>query len=231
MKQLYFLVAFAILLSNCSTSLTYSPSLNLPNKPLEKGAVELQGSAELFPESRPEKVDNNVTFGLNGKLGYAFSDNFGVSVNGWLDAGNGSLDSRLGLAVNAQFIKHRSPTSRFIILPRFGFVNFGEGYGLSNSVIYHKEASEKLSWYSGLGVAWGYSQLSKISLSSFEPPRYPFGYLAMGHLGMGYSLNSSIRVNLELNPIYQVNPVDNQNHFFVAPSLGLGLVLNQKEKS
>ncbi len=231
MKQLLFLLTLVITLSNCSASLTYSPSLNLPKQPLPKGSIELQASAELFPESRPEKVDNRLTFGVNGRVGYAFSDNFSVSANGWLDAGNGSLDSRLGFAMNAQFVKHRSPTSRIIILPRFGFVNFGEGYGLSNSVIYQKETSENLSWYTGLGAAWGYSQLNKISLSTFEPPRYPFGYLVMGHLGIAYNLRNSVRFNLELNPIYQINSFDNETHFFVAPSLGFGFILSQCDES
>ena len=163
-------------------------------------------------------------------VAYGFGENFNLSIKGWVDARSSLSDLRPGLSLTAQFIQHKSPSSKLMIIPRVGSANFGDGYGLSNSVVYHKEQSPKFSWYSGMGVGWGFSGFEKISFNSFERPRLPFGYLVMAHLGLGYQLSSQLRLNCELNPIYQISTLDRSQQLLLSPSIGVGYVISPETK-
>lgn len=231
MKQLLLFVLIVILASSCARSLSYSPSVNLPTKTLSKGEFDLQAGGEMFPESRPEEVTNNTSIGVHGTLSYGVSESFNIGVKSWLDSGNDPVDSRLGFSLNAQFIKEKSPESRWLILPRIGIVNFGDGYGVGNSFIYQKEQGNNFSWYSGFGVGWGFSELNKVSYNSNAAPRLPFGYLVMGHLGLSYNLTNSFRLNCELNPLYQLNTFDENSQLLVSPSIGIAYTIRKKAES
>lgn len=231
MKQLIIFALLAILVSSCAKSLTYSPSLNLPNQPLKKKEVDLQAGLELLPESKPDEINASNSIGFHGTFSYGFSEKFNVSLKGWVDTGANSEGMRPGLSLTGQFIRQINPTSKLLIIPRIGTADMGWGYGLSNSVVYHKSQTRKFNWYSGLGVGWGFYKLEKFSYNSNKAPEYPFGYIIMSHLGIGYNLSSSLRLNCELNPIYQINPFDEVNHLLFSPSVGLGYTLRSKSES
>jgi len=227
MKQFLFYIAITLLATSCAKSLTYSPSLNLPVQPLEKKEIDFQGGVELFPESRPDQneIDNN-SLGFHFMASYGISDKFNLSAKGWFDTSD-EFDGgiRPGLSLTGQFIKELSPSSNLLFVPRVGMANLGDGYGISTSVVYQKTANQKLSWYSGFGLGWGFSSLNKTSYNSNQAPTYPFGYIAMANLGLGYNLTSALRLNCELNPIYQINTFDDVTHLLVAPSIGLGYTI------
>lgn len=230
MKRLILLASACILALSCSRSLVYSPSLNLPNQSLKEKEIDLQGGVELFPESRPSKVSQRNSLGVHGMISYGFGEKFNLSMKGWLAVEGGIDDVRPGLSFTGQFIQQKSPTCKLIIIPRAGFANFGDGFGLSNSVVFQKEQSTRFSWYSGLGVGWGFSDLYKQTNSLFREDRLPFGYIVMGHLGLGYDLSAELRINCELNPIYQISTYDSQDHLVISPSIGFGYILRKEEK-
>jgi len=221
------------LLTGCSKSLVYSPSINLTNQPIKEKEVDIQVSAELLPETRPEELQGNqTTFGLSGQLSYGFSDKFNLTVKGWGDAeGRGSL-IRSGYSLNGQFIKTLSERNRIILLPRIGIALNGNdiaGYGLGASMIYQNSINQKVSWYGGSGLLWGFRYLEKDTNSENEE-KLPMGFGIVGNLGIGWQISNSIRLNCEANPAYQINTFDGNSQMLLSPTIGIGYTLNKKSE-
>lgn len=218
--------------SGCSRSVVYSPSINLPNKILAKNEIDVQAGIELLPEARPEVLmGNQTTLGINGQLSYGFGDKFNLSVKSWADIEGRENVVRSGFSLNAQFIKNIDEQSRLILLPRFGIaLNAADivGYGLGSSVLYHRTLKEKLSWYGGVGAAWGFRYLEK-DLDAEMNEELPMGLGLIGNLGIGWELATNFRLNAELNPIYQINTFENNSQFLVSPTIGLGYTFRKAE--
>lgn len=221
------------LLTSCSRSLVYSPSINLTNKPLKEKEIDLQGGAELLPETRPEELQGNqTTLGLSGQFSYGFSDKFNLTIKGWADIEGRESLIRSGYSLNGQIIKVLSERDRVIILPRIGIALNGNditGYGLGTSMIYQNSINQKLSWYGGAGLLWGFRYLEK-DINSDNEEKIPMGFGVVGNLGLVWQLSNHLRLNCELNPIYQINPFDNNSQILLTPSLGIGYTINRKSE-
>jgi len=65
LKLFTFLLFISIIISTagCPPSLVYSPSANLPPRPLKKGKVQFLGWIGMFPEARPHDVDSKTAIG------------------------------------------------------------------------------------------------------------------------------------------------------------------------
>lgn len=60
MKKISYLIVFllsSIVFQSCIPSLVYSPSLNLPSKPLNKDEVQILAGVGYLPETKPEKTE------------------------------------------------------------------------------------------------------------------------------------------------------------------------------
>lgn len=66
------LLFLLVSLSGCVPSLVYSPSINLPPQPLKKDKSQLLGGAGLFPETRPDRVEQKLSAG--GELTYRYAE-------------------------------------------------------------------------------------------------------------------------------------------------------------
>jgi hypothetical protein len=229
-KRLGILVLIG-LLSSCSKSLVYSPSINLTNQPIKEKEIDIQGNIELLPETRPEVLrGNQTTLGLGGQLCYGFTDRFNLTIKGWADIEGRESLTRSGYSLNGQFIKSISENHRLIILPRIGIALNGtdiSGYGFGASMIYQNSINQKLSWYGGGGLIWGFRYLEKETNSQNEE-KLPIGFGIVGNLGISWQLSNSIRLNCEINPIYQINTFDENAQILLSPSIGIGYTLNKK---
>lgn len=225
------ILVLIVLLSSCAKSLVYSPSVNLTNQPIQEKEIDLQGGVELLPETRPEELEGSqTTFGFNGQLSYGFSEKFNLTIKGWADLEGREALIRSGYSLNGQFIKTLNERRRIIILPRVGIALNGNdisGYGLGSSVIYQNSINQRFSWYSGAGLLWGFRYLEKESNSNNEE-KLPMGFGIVGNLGLGCQLSSSIRLNCELNPIYQINTFDENSQILLSPSVGIGYTIKRK---
>lgn len=221
------------LLTSCSKSLVYSPSINLPNQPLKEKEIDIQGGVELLPETRPEELQGNLTtFGMSGQLSYGFTEKFNLSVKGWGDLEGRESTIRSGYSLNGQFIKplDENEDNRIIFLPRIGIALNGNdiaGYGLGVSAIYQQTINEKLSWYGGAGLFWGFRYLEKeLNLNNEE--KMPAGFGVIGNVGIGWQLSNNIRLNCEISPIYQINTFDENSQLMFSPTFGIAYTLKKK---
>ncbi len=225
------LIMFIGLLSSCSKSLVYSPSINLTNQPIKEKQIDLQGAFELLPEARPEELGGSpITAGVSGQISYGFTERFNLTLKGWGDISSREPSIRTGYSLTGQFIKLYSEQNRLIILPRIGMALSGSdiaGYGLGLSTIYQSNINEKLSWYAGGGLIWGFRYLSK-DFNRANEIKLPMGIGIMGNLGIGWQISKNFRLNCELNPIYQINTFDRNSQFLLSPSIGIGYTLNRK---
>jgi len=228
-RIIVFLASIALLVS-CSKSLVYSPSLNIPLSPLKEKEIDLQGGVELLPEARAENLGGKMTtIGVNGKIGYGFSNKFNLSLNGWVDIEGRENLVRLGYSITGQFLNHLNEKSRIIIIPRVGMALNGDnisGYGIATSILYQKELSEKLGYYIGVGFIWGFRGFGKNKNSDGEY-RIPMGIGIVGNLGLTKILTKELRLNIELNPIYQINTFDKNQQFILSPQIGIGYTIRR----
>ena len=226
-KILSFLILI-ILGTSCSKSLVYSPAVNLPQKMLKEKEIDLSGGVELMPEARAEFLGGRpTTLGLNGQIRYALSDQFNMSFKGWIDVEGRGSSTRSGFSMAWQVIKPKDTKSRFIFLPQFGMVLNGDnisGYGVSSSIIYHEEMSDRFSFYLGGGVLWGFRFFDKLVNEEGET-RWPMGFGLIGNTGVAFEIANGFRVNMEVAPIVQLNTFDKNYQVMLAPQIGVGYTL------
>ncbi|MGB0849688.1 MAG: hypothetical protein ACPGTP_00450, partial [Bacteroidia bacterium] len=216
MKSKYWLILLSTALVSCSKSLVYSPSLNLTTTPINKSDIDIQGSLEMLPETRPEELGGTpTTFGFNGQISYGFSDRFNLTAKGWSDLQNRENQNRTGFALNGQFLKDLSANNKLIVMPRIGIALSGNevaGYGLGSSLIYQNIVNDKFSWYGGAGAVWGFRYLEK-DLNHKNESKLPMGIGAIGNLGLSWQCSYDFRINMEINPTYQINTFDENSQF------------------
>lgn len=218
------LLVGGLFLSNCSTSQVYSPSLNLPQKPLAEKEVDLNGGVEMFPETRPEFTNSKdkSTFGFNGQLGYGFTNSFNMYAKGWITKDNNKYRSGYSLSGIIDF--QVDDNSRYMLIPRIGLLLDNQnisGYGASCLLIYQSRIINNFSFNSGGGLIWGYNSLFETTNSVGES-RISMGFAIQGNVGLTYQVSKNIRCNLEVNPLYQINTFDSQQNFVISPNIGIG---------
>ncbi len=214
-----------VFLTNCSSSLVYSPSLNLPQQPLAEKEVDLNAGVEMLPETRPDFTSSKdkSTFGLNGHIGYGFTNKFNMYAKGWITK-NDNNSYRSGFSMNGTFNFKIDDNSRYMLLPRIGILLDNQnisGYGASCLLIYQSKIIENLSFNSGGGVIWGYKNLFETT-NSIGERKISMGFAIQGNAGVIYQISENIRCNLEINPLYQINTFDNKQNFVISPNISLG---------
>ena len=203
----------------------------MPFSPLKEREIDLQGGIELLPEARAENLGGKqTTMGINGKIGYGFSNKFNMSLKGWVDIEGRENLVRLGYSITGQFLKHLNEKSRIIVIPRIGMALNGDkisGYGIATSILYQKEFNEKLGYYVGGGLIWGFKDFEKGKNLDGEY-RVPMGIGVVGNLGLTKILTKELRLNIELNPIYQINTFDKNQQFILSPQIGIGYTIRKE---
>src|SRR3989337_4208604 len=106
-------------LFSCVPSLVYSPSINLPPKPLGKDETQILGGVGYFPETRPDRVPSKMAFGGEATIRHAFSNSFSLQLEGWYDFSNNVEDGRGGLSLASNIVFNDSSNYRFGLMPIF----------------------------------------------------------------------------------------------------------------
>ena len=229
MKNFIFLF-LVIITASCSRSLIYSPSINPPNQALKEKEIDIQAGAGLLPETRPEEIhgDYTSTLGVGAQIGYGFSNKFNMSLKGWGDLEGRSNKFRSGYSLNARFYNDIDPNQRIIFIPKAGIALGGNeisGYALQASGVYQAGINNSTGWYGGVGFIWGFRDLDK-ELNYKDEMKMPMGFGISGNFGIGWEFTSNLRINCELNPIYQINTFDENSHFILSPTLGVAYTIN-----
>lgn len=215
-------IAIWFTMQSCNRSLVYSPALNLPSKPLKQNETDIHTAVEFFPETRPSSKSRLTSAGISTSLGYGFSDRFNMYGRLWITAKSEMI--RSGMSINGHIIRRIDENQNLTIMPRIGVVMYNnsiQGYGFSASSIYTSRFTKNTSIYGGAGLLWGIHYLGE-DINSNGESKIPMGFGLLMHAGFVWDLTSSIRVNIEINPIYQINTFDQSQQLVISPTLGLG---------
>jgi hypothetical protein len=132
MRTLITLLA-ATALSSCATSLVYDPTLQLPQRHLEPGEVQIGAGSVFMPETRPDAVSRAGSIGISTMGRAAVNERLTIGGKHWFtfvsddpSPQNSSLEYRAGLSGELWYNLDDSTSS----LVARGAMLFGEsGYG------------------------------------------------------------------------------------------------------
>lgn len=212
-----------IFATGCPPSMVYSPSVNLPPRPLKSGQGQFLAGFGMFPEARPHEVGGNTAFGGEATLRFALSDYLSFQTKGWLDLSSNVDFTRYGFSVSTiiLFNSDRSsyrigimPTGAFLLSSQ-GFGGFEGGGAVLPICLWFPDYKE-LSFYVALGPGFGTRNYP------VEDDQWGWGILL--NVGTSISLSDHFTMNLEVSGIFQNNEYENLSDFIVAPSLNLGIL-------
>lgn len=185
--------------------------------------MEISGGIELLPETRPQETGSNSSIGYQARLRYAFTDKLVLGIKTWGDITGTFNRFRSGYSLSAQTFRALSERDRILFIPKIGFAmsdNEVAGFGASASFLYQYQFHTNFSLYTGAGFLWGFYELEQ-ALNNEMESRYPMGYGINANLGIAYRFNQKLRLNAELNPLYQINSFDQVENLILAPSFSL----------
>jgi len=225
MQRLLTLLGIVILLSalacGCSPSLVYSPSMNLPARPLKGNQMQLLGGVGNLAETRPDKTEDSseTAFGCEGALRIGLCEHFTLQFKGWKDLSDNVRSQRYGTSFSVLVTLNNSSKSRFTLIPTAALVFGGGdleggGGGLFLSPAYNPWRD--ISFYLAFGPAFGMRKLEQ------ENKQWGWGLLA--NCGASFLVRDRLTVNVELAGVRQVNKYDDIKDFMICPSLNLGYI-------
>jgi hypothetical protein len=208
----------------CPQSLVYSPSANLPPRPLKKGQVQFLSGIGLFPEARPHAVDKKTAIGGEATFRFALSDYFSLQAKGWLDFSDNVDFSRYGFSVSSIIMFNDDKSSyRFGIMPTGAFLfstgGFGGGLdgvgGVLPICLWFPEY-KRINFYTSLGPGFG--------TRKFPAEDNKWGWGILLNMGTSILISNHFTLNLEVSSIVQKNEYENISDFILAPSFNLGFL-------
>lgn len=213
------LVWLLLSLTNCTKSLVYSPSLNLPPEPLKKNQVQLLGGVGYLPETRPHKTKENIAVGGEAAIRYAISDYFTFQLKGWQDFSDNLNDDRSGFSIAVIVMLNDSSDFRYALIPTGALLvadgDF-EGGGGAIPIGFWYTKYNPFNFYASIGPAFGMRDLTK------EKAEWGWGVLL--NLGAGILIQDHLTLNLEISGIKQVNEYDKREDFILVPGLNIGYI-------
>lgn len=216
--QIIFIIIVSTL-SGCVPSLVYSPSVNLPPKPLQEEEAQILAGVGYFPETQPDRVSNNMAFGGEATLRYAFSNTYTMQIESWVDFSNNTYDGRWGLSLAGIIVFNDSSNFRFGLMPIFAAAfadNSLEGGGCYIPVTFWFTELDPINFYAATGPVVG--------IRDITDDNNQWGWGIIMNLGCGVLFSNNITLNLEFAFIKQVNEYKHIQDYFVSPSLNLGYV-------
>ncbi len=223
------LLLLALIITSCSSSLVYSPSLQLDKEQLDEGEVSVTGSVTMLPETRPtslrdlrdlEESPQKTSLGFDGRIGYGFSESFNLEGRFWIDMDRLS-GKRGGLALASAYYLNEDDRLSYFLKPTIGIVidngqYEGLGYELPIGLVY--DITDSFYNYTSVGIAYGVRDGSVQQNGNRE-----IGVGILGHIGFGYEFNDLACFKAELTPIQQLNFYDDTKYFIISGTLGLSL--------
>jgi len=213
------ILLFVSSLSGCVPSLVYSPSINLPPKPLQEEEAQILAGVGYFPETQPDKVSSNMAFGGEATLRYAFSNSYTMQIESWVDFSNNTYDSRWGLSLAGIIIFNDSSNFRFGLMPIFAAALAGnslEGGGSYLPVTFWFNYLDPINFYAAIGPVVG--------IRDITDDNNQWGWGIILNAGCGILFSNDVTVNLEFAVVNQVNEYKHIQDYFFAPSLNIGYI-------
>ncbi len=229
------ILAFTLLLSGCTSSLIYSPTAGIPDRPLGNGEVFVSGGAELLPETRPytfNRTGDYTAIGATIQVGYGFSSRFSLIARGSGDV-EGKLSSyRSSFSLTGLYHWSRGVRSRWYWLNRVGTSLSNqtlEGSGVQTMALWQYDYSKRLSFTAGPSLIWGFRSFAKEPNSRGEN-LFPMGWGIGLHSAAAYRLSDQLTFQVEVAPIGQFDRFDNRNYWLFAPMASLSYRFNSSKK-
>jgi hypothetical protein len=203
--------------------MVYSPSVNLPPRPLKSGQGQFIAGFGLFPEARPHEVGSSTAIGGEATIRFALSDYVALQTKGWLDL-SGSVDfTRYGFSISSIIMFNSDRSSYRIGIMPTGALLFStgscgalEGGGGVLPICLWFPNYKELSFYVALGPGFG--------TRNFPMEDNQWGWGILLNVGTSIFLSDHFTMNLEVSGILQNNEYENLSDFIVAPTLNLGLL-------
>jgi hypothetical protein len=203
--------------------MVYSPSVNLPPRPLESGQEQFLVGFGMFPEARPHEVSGSTAIGGEATIRFALSDYFSLQTKGWLDLSSNVDFTRYGFSISTLIMLNSDRSSyRIGIMPTgallFSSSGFGavEGGGGVLPICLWFPNYKDLSFYVALGPGFG--------TRNFPIEKNQWGWGILLNVGASIFLSDHFTMNLEVSGILQNNEYENLSDFIVAPSINLGIL-------
>lgn len=203
----------------CAPSLVYSPSINLPPKPLQKEEIQLLGGVGYFPETLPDRTPKRMAFGGETTIRYGFSNSFSFQMKGWYDFSDNVEKKRWGLSTAAIIVFNDSCDFRYGIMPNLAMVladNSIEGGGGSLPFIFWFSRYNPLNIYFGFGPIVGFRDISN------EMNQWGWGLIL--NAGISIPIEDSFTINIEFAGIKQVNEFNGSKEYYFTPCLNIGYI-------
>lgn len=214
-------IIFILLISGCTPSLVYSPSINLPPEPLNGGQFQITGGVGMLAEARPHRMDAEIALGQDLTIRYSPFDRFTLQIKGWKDISNNLEDQRSGASyTNIILLNDINSTIRIGLVPTgaFLFVNNDlEGGGGAMQLAVWLPKYWLINSYIALGAGFGIREITD------KNNQWGWGYI--GNVGIATLIGNHITLNLEISGIKQVNEWENITHYILAPSFNVGFQL------
>ncbi len=206
-------------LTGCVPSLVYSPSINLPPKPLQKDEAQILGGVGYFPETQPDRVSNKMAFGGEATLRYGFSNSYSMQIEGWYDFSSNVEESRWGLSLAGIIAFNDSSNYRFGLMPIFAAAladNSVEGGGCYIPVTFWFNQFDPINFYAAIGPVVGIRDITD------ENNQWGWGIIL--NAGCSILFSNNVTMNLEFAFIKQVNEYKNIQDYFLSPSINIGYI-------
>jgi len=219
LKTLLLSAALCPLLFNCTPSLVYSPSVNLPAEPLKKRSVQVLGGIGFLPETREHDVGESVALGGELTFRFGISDYFTMQFKGWKDFSDNLDESRSGFSyTNIVLLNDAQSKYKVGFLPTFAFLFDGNGLEGGGA------ATQFGIWLPNNGVLHPYVAIGPgVGIRNLEENPKEWGWGVLTNLGLALKISEHFNLNLEVAGIAQINEFEDKSNFVVAPSLNLGL--------
>ena len=204
----------------CATqSVIYSPTCNLPPKPLEQGDVQFLCGIGEMPEARPHKSKEETAKGFEGTFRIAAFDWLSLQIKYWKDISDNDKVSRNGYAFSTIFIPKKDLYNFDIgIMPEAIFL-YGDGSCLGGGGMLRlctwAPNISIIHIYGSLGYGYGVHDAYDVGDK--------WGWLIVGNIGSSILLFDHITFNLELSAVKQYNNYEDLNDHFLIPSWNVGI--------
>lgn len=218
-NSVVFFIFFGIFFYSCVPSLVYSPSLNLPSKPLSKDEVQILGGIGYLPETRPNYTEPKMVLGGEASLRFGISDRVTAQLKGWKDVSYSISEARYGFSISALTMLNDSSDIRFGIFPTGAFLlaeNDIEGGGGTIPFCFWYSKFYPISFYAAFGPI--------IGIRNITEDNNQWGWGLLLNIGATVTIKKHFTFNLEISAIKQVSEYDGYKSYFLSPSLNVGYI-------
>jgi hypothetical protein len=217
-KNVIFLFLLWNIFVGCS-SIVYSPTIDLPARPLKKGQGQFVYGVGMLAETRPKETGKKLDLGHEIFVRYGFGENFSFQEKVWADISEIENKWRGGISASGIFVLNDSTSKfRFGVMPTLAFLFDGkpvEGGGGAVPIILWFPRIETFHFYTAMGPAIGLRD----AIGKKKPQ---WGWGIVTNVGFSAVPSSVMSINVEIVGILQVNEYDKIIHFIIAPGVKVG---------